>query len=235
MSEKDKEKKNVVFKLRFSNHENLSSKSEAPHMITEWNYARIVIALVILLFLIAVGGTIFQNEDTQEVTVENTQKIPVEPAQTSINPITDKVTDPIVLNVKKQATASILPKQKQNPTKIPDQVTGNMVRAQLAKGIWQNEPFGNITGPIKVNADEATGIFYFTELENMKNKVIFHVWKYKGDVIFKKKKEVIDDRWNTYTSKLFTKRSVGSWSVETVDSNNRQLNLINFTVVATTD
>lgn len=37
--------------------------------------------------------------------------------------------------------------------------------------------------------------------------------------------------WKTYTSKLFTKNSVGVWTVETVDSNNRNLNAVNFEVV----
>ena len=67
----------------------------------------------------------------------------------------------------------------------------------------------------------------------MKGKTIFHIWKYDGKTIFKKKREIQDNNWKTYTSKLFTKRSIGSWTVETIDSHNRQLNLINFKVVAT--
>ncbi|MCF6253111.1 MAG: DUF2914 domain-containing protein [Methylococcaceae bacterium] len=235
MSEKDKVKKDVVFKVRFSKPKSLSKKKEQPQMITKWNYMRIAMAMVIFLILIIVGLTLLRNEDTQEATVNNTQQEPIKQAQTSINPVPDKVAAATVLKVNKQAVTPALPNKKQTLVKKQDQVQSSMLRAQLAKGIWQNEPFGNITGPIKVNANEATGIFYFTELENMKNKAIFHIWKYKGDVIFKKKKEVLDNRWNTYTSKLFTKLSVGPWSVETVDSNNRQLNLINFTVVATPD
>jgi hypothetical protein len=127
------------------------------------------------------------------------------------------------------------PNNEQTSIKTPAQIFGSIVRAQLAKGIWKNEPLGKITGPIRVNSEEATGIFYFTELENMQGKAVFHIWKYKGDVIFKKKKDVLEDHWKTYTSKLFTRRSVGPWSVETVDSNNQQLNVINFEVVSTTD
>ena len=66
----------------------------------------------------------------------------------------------------------------------------------------------------------------------MKGKAVFHIWKYKGDVIFKKKRDIQKNNWKTYTSKLFTRRSIGPWTVETVDSNDRQLNIIHFDVVS---
>jgi len=235
MSEKDQEKKKVVLKVSFSNQENSSGKKEEPQMITEWNYTRIGIALVILLILIAVGINISLDDDIVEITEKSTQGKSIKKAETNISVLPSKATDSIVLKEKEQAVAPSLADKKQTSTKTPTHNSGSVVRAQLAKGIWKNEPFRKISGTIKVNSKEATGIFYFTELENMKGEEVFHIWKYKGDVIFKKKKDVLEDNWNTYTSKLFTRRSVGSWSVETVDSNNRQLNVINFKVVLATD
>ena len=235
MSEKDQEKKKVVLKLSFSNQETSSGKKEEPRMITEWNYTRIALALVTLLILIIVGINLFNDEDIEIITEKNAQEKLIKEAETNVSDLPVKATDSIVLKEKEQAVALSLADKKQTSTKTPAHNSGSVVRAQLAKGIWKNEPFRKISGTIKVNSKEATGIYYFTELENMKGEAVFHIWKYKGDVIFKKKKDVLEDNWNTYTSKLFTRRSVGPWSVETVDSNNRQLNVINFKVVLATD
>lgn len=199
MSEKDQEKKQVVLKITVSNPKELSGNKEEPEMLTEWNYTRITIALVLLLGVII----------TLVMTISQDEEIP--------------------------AVSSSLPIKKQISKKSPVLSPGKVVSAQLAKGVWENKPFGKINNTIKVSDSEATGVFYFTELENMKNEAIFHIWKYKGEVVFKKKKSVLKDHWSTYTSKLFTRRTVGPWSVETVDSNNRQLNVINFKVVAAAD
>ena len=235
MSEKDQEKKKVVLKVSFSNRDDLPGKKKEPQMITEWNYTRIGITLVVLLIFIAVGISFLHDDDIVEITEKSTQGKPIKEAETNISNLPSKATDSIVLKEKEQAVTPSLPDNKQMSTKTLTHNSGNVVRAQLAKGIWKNEPFRKIPGTIKVNSKEATGIYYFTELENMKGEAVFHIWKYKGDVIFKKKKDVLEDNWNTYTSKLFTRRSVGPWSVETVDGNNRQLNVINFKVVLATD
>ncbi len=235
MSDKDQEKKKVVFKLNVSKHKELPRKKHEPQLITEWNYTRLAISLVILVCFIAVAVSISLNEDVPVVAENDTQGKQLKEVITNINHLPNEATDAIVIKEKKHAVISSLPKNEQTSIESPDEISGNLVRAQLAKGIWKNEPFGEITGTIKVNSKEATGIFYFTELENMKGQAVFHIWKYKGDVIFKKKKDVTENHWQTYTSKLFTRSSVGPWSVETVDSNDRQLNLINFTVVSATD
>ncbi len=199
MSEKDQEKKKVVLKITVSNPKELSGNKEEPETITEWNYTRISIALIVLLgIFIAVVMSISQDDE-----------IPV--------------------------VSSSLPVKKEVSNTPPAHNPGKVVSAQLAKGVWENKPFGKINNTIKVSDSEATGVFYFTELENMQNQAVFHIWKYKGEIVFKKKKNVLKDHWNTYTSKLFTTRTIGPWSVETVDSDNRQLNVINFNVVAATD
>ena len=234
MSEKDQEKK-VTLKLSFSKKGDSLRRKEQPQMITEWNYMRIAYVLVTLLILIIVSINLFNDEDKEIITEKNAQGKLIKEAETNVNDLPVKATDSIVLKEKKQAVAPSQTNKEQASIKTSAHNRGSVLRGQLAKGIWENEPFGKITGTIEVNSKEATGIFYFTELENMKGVAVYHVWKYKGDVIFKKKRVVQDDRWKTYTSKLFTRRSIGSWSVETVDSNNRQLNVINFKVVAATD
>ena len=235
MSEKDKEKKKVVLKVSFSKREGLPNKKEQPQLITEWNYTRIAIALIILFILIATGVGLLLDDNKRVHPANIPQSKQTKDAQTTIRNVPDKAADSIVLKETKPLVDSSLSNKKQAVINTFTETLDNVVRAQLAKGIWKNEPFGKITDSIKVNSEEATGIFYFTELNNMKGQTVFHVWKHEGTIIFKKQRDVLEDSYKTYTSKLFTKRSVGSWSVETVDSNNKQMNVINFTVVEAVD
>jgi len=226
MSKKDKEKKNVVLRVSFSNQGKMSNNHVGSQMVTEWNYMRVAMAGIVLLILIVVGIKLLLGEDELAVTENQLQEKPIIEAKTDIKPLAPKHVEPVISKVKKQLPITTPTDKKQVST------SGSLVRAQLAKGIWENEPFRKITGSIKVNGKEATGIFYFTELENMKGKTVFHIWKYKGDVIFKKKRNIQENSWKTYTSKLFTRRSIGPWTVETVDSNDQQLNVIHFDVVS---
>lgn len=232
MSDKDKEKKKIVFKANFSNQGNMPSNQADPQMVTEWNYMRITIAGLVLVILIAVGINFLRDKDESVTTENNVPEKSIQEAKTEIKPLATKSIEPVASKVKKQVPLTSQPGKKQASTKKSAPIYDGLVRAQLAKGIWENKPFGKITGSIKVNGEEATGIFYFTELENMKGKAVFHIWKYKGDVIFKKKRDIKENNWKTYTSKLFTRRSIGPWTVETVDSNDRQLNIIHFDVVS---
>ncbi|MGR9100182.1 MAG: DUF2914 domain-containing protein [Gammaproteobacteria bacterium] len=222
MSEEAKEKKKVVFKVNFSK-EDAQPKNSEPKYVTEWNYIRIAGAVLAMLILILIGIKI--SGDDEPVTaggdadsVSREDKIPPVSATSKtgagdVNPAANAVDGGAV------ETKSI-------------SAAGGVIRAQLAKGIWENEPFGDVSLPVIVSSREATGVFYFTELENMQGKDVYHIWKRDGEVIFRMKKNVTDRRWKTYTSKLFTPRLTGSWTVETTDGGDRRLNVIHFDVVA---
>lgn len=232
ISMSEEEKKQVVLKLRFSKHEATPKRGEPPQMVTEWNYMRIALALLILFGVIALAISFFGDEGDLEPSGDNVQ---AKQDRNNVNHHLSDISADSTVKEKKQVVVSKFQSEKQSSIEISPQAVGRVVRAQLAKGIWENKPFGITSEIIYVDSEKATGIFYFTELEDMKDKAIFHVWKYEGDVIFKRKKVVPDHNWKTHTSKLFTRRSVGSWSVETVDSHNQQLNIIYFEVVASTD
>ncbi len=225
MSKENKEKKKIALKINVSKKSDTLKNQAPPKIITEWNYTRIVLALLLVIGLIIVGINFFRDKDksiTTEITTQNN----------NLEIVANKNTDPVFLPDNEYKIISTQSENHQNSASDPDPASDELVHAQLAKGIWNDRPFGNITESIKVNDEEATGIYYFTELENMKGKTVFHVWKFEDKIIFKKQKDIVEAHWKTHTSKLFTKRSVGFWSVETVDSNNRQLNVINFEVVA---
>ncbi|MGR9072102.1 MAG: DUF2914 domain-containing protein [Gammaproteobacteria bacterium] len=226
MSEEAKEKKKVVFKVNFSK-EDAQPKNSDPKYVTEWNYIRIAGAVLAMLILILIGIKI--SGDDEQV-----------PAGGDADSVSREDKVPPVSSTSKTGAAAV--GRDGNPAanavdgaaietkSIP--AAGGVIRAQLAKGIWENEPFGDVTLPVIVSSREATGVFYFTELENMQGRDVYHVWKRDGEVIFRMKKNVTDRRWKTYTSKLFTPRLTGSWTVETTDGGERRLNVIHFDVVA---
>jgi len=231
MTEENKENKKVLFRVSFSHRGDMPGNKVAPQMVTEWNTKRVSIAGLALIVLIAVAIDIFWNRDESPVTSDNLQEKQITDAKIDVKLPPVNSSEPVTSTEKEQVAISVIAAKKQSSSKKTIEISGSLIRAQLAKGIWKNEPFGIITESVKVNDLKATGIFYFTELENMKGTSIFHIWRFKGDVIFKRNKDIQENSWKTYTSKLFTKNSVGAWTVETVDSNDNRLNIINFDVV----
>ncbi|MGR9115929.1 MAG: DUF2914 domain-containing protein [Gammaproteobacteria bacterium] len=105
-------------------------------------------------------------------------------------------------------------------------------RALLARGISNKEPFGEIISSVKVGSDNATGVFYFTEIKDMKGRLFFHQWLREGKLVYKRPFKILGNRWRASTSKLFTKVNDGNWTVRLIDEKGRIYSEINFKVVA---
>jgi hypothetical protein len=130
----------------------------------------------------------------------------------------------------KQKNDPVSVKQKSAPT-VNAELPRGVTRARLAQGVANREPFGQVERPVKVNKDFAVGVFYFTDLNGMKGQTVLHRWKRKGKVVFEKKKVILGNRWRTYTSKLLTAYSTGSWVVELINEDGVPLHVIEFEVV----
>lgn len=103
-------------------------------------------------------------------------------------------------------------------------------RAQLAKGVNNKEPFGEVSLPLLVDDNKAQGISYFTEVINKKGSTIFHEWLKQGETVFKRKVIIRGNRWRINTSKLFTQASIGQWQVRIVTDQGDVLHEIDFSV-----
>jgi hypothetical protein len=92
------------------------------------------------------------------------------------------------------------------------------------------EPYEDVELPFLVNSEQAKGLFYFTEINNMKGNTVFHEWLKNGKSIYKRKIKIRGNRWRISTSKLFNNHHVGEWQVRTLDQQGKVLNEITFLV-----
>lgn len=103
-------------------------------------------------------------------------------------------------------------------------------RAQLAEGVNNKEPFGQVKIPLIVNSSKAQSITYFTEISDFKGNTVFHEWLKEGNTIFKREIVIRGNRWRISTSKLFTLNSVGLWQVRIITEQGEILHKIDFLV-----
>ncbi len=223
---------------------------EEPQMevITEWNIKRIFIALLVLLLLVIIPGYYLNslNEDpalkdikqpvitTETITpAPKTEMSVIKPDIVEvIKPLKDEVIKSEDTQLKKEV---ILPEKiksvaQTSAKSVSEQLHPNISRARLAKGMKDKEPYGNVELPFLVNSEQAEGLFYFTEINNMKGDTVFHEWLKDGKSIYKRKIRIRGNRWRVSTSKLFNNKHTGEWQARTLDAQGIILNKIDFLV-----
>ena len=105
-----------------------------------------------------------------------------------------------------------------------------LVRVQLAKYIDNKEPVGIITNPVIVDNEHAKAVFFFTELRGYKGKTVFHQWIHEGRTVYKRKINVLGNRWRASTRKMMNYKRTGSWVVRLLNADNQRLYEIAFNV-----
>jgi len=215
---------------------------EDPQMeiITEWNIKRIFTALLVLLLLVIIPGYYLNslNEDpllkgikqpaikTETITsTPKTEMLVIKPEVVEVIKSEDtQLKKEVILPEKIKPVAEMLAKP------VPEQLHSNLSRASLAKGMKDKEPYGNVELPFLVSSEQAEGLFYFTEINNMKGDTVFHEWLKDGKSIYKRKIRIRGNRWRISTSKLFNNKHTGEWQARTLDAQGKVLNKIDFLV-----
>ncbi|MCK5354609.1 MAG: DUF2914 domain-containing protein [Methyloprofundus sp.] len=105
----------------------------------------------------------------------------------------------------------------------------HITRAELAQGMNKLRPYGQVELPFLVG-EKTRGLYFFTEIKNMKGNAVFHEWLREGKSIYKRKVIIRGNRWRFYTSKLFTQTSIGQWQVRVITKQGEVLHKINFSV-----
>jgi len=123
--------------------------------------------------------------------------------------------------------------EKSKPEINPTQglVDKRIIRALLTTGLNDKEPLEVIASPIIVNKDKAAGVFYFTEISDMKGLGLYHHWVWNDRVIYNKRINILGDRWRATTSKVIPYSKAGDWSVRLVNNEGIILNEIKFKVI----
>lgn len=70
-------------------------------------------------------------------------------------------------------------------------------RHVFTSAIADREPTDTLTA---ITPDEATSVYYFTELNNMQNTTAKHIWTQNGAVLYEMPVTVNGARWRTYSS-----------------------------------
>lgn len=242
----------VVIKL---NYPHQRAETKAPQLVTVWHVKRIVIAAILLLLTIAVLFYFFigmepaavapkQNNLSENTGVEKKDPVIVKPLEPVKVKEVDKVIDPIPKVIRKEVTApevvvnennistkNTLVETESKPKTQSGILDKRISRALLAKDIVNKEPVGKINAKVAVVKEKATGVFFFTEINDMKGETLYHEWLRNDELVFKRKINILNTPWRAATSKLITYSRKGSWQVRLVDKNGKVLSLINFEAI----
>ncbi len=67
--------------------------------------------------------------------------------------------------------------------------------------IKDNEPYEPVKGPIKLSENQTIQLFYFNQLKNINDKVLYHYWSKNGKTVYKKQLDLKDRRAKVLSSK----------------------------------
>ncbi len=245
----------VVIKI---NYDKSSAKQppSSPNMVTQWHIGRIAMAFVALLsigamvtyFLLSPGqverSPISQPAaETKEplisdATVGETKPIPnIKVVKESdeiktVEEIPGNETEAeVVTDTETTSNVEQVAPPTKKPAGEPIIKDARISRAVLARALNNKEPAGRISTPIVADRNKAVGVFFFTEINNMKGEVLFHRWFRNEKPVFKRKITILGNRWRATTSKMITYSGKGHWVVRLTDADGNIFSEIHFDVV----
>ncbi|KAF3983120.1 MAG: DUF2914 domain-containing protein [Methylococcales symbiont of Hymedesmia sp. n. MRB-2018] len=222
----------VILKI---NYQGARRKESEPKMVQEWNTKRLWTVLILLLMGITVFFIYFfegvaENSEVQKLPLDQPNNLVAKVDINSAEDIDKNVPEVKSIDIKTDINVQdkVIEVIKQSPKVLNDP---RVARALLTRGVSNKEPLDNISSFVTVNKSKATGVFYFTELVNMKGQIISHQWFWKNKPIYERKFKIFGDRWRTATSKVIPYTAAGSWTVRMVDEEAKVLNEIKFEVI----
>ena len=95
-----------------------------------------------------------------------------------------------------------------------------IARALLTLAIKNNEPVAELNLPLMLPANKTVPVYYFVEVAEMKDRIIFHEW-WLGNKLINRKKRTIsnNDKWRTVSHQLVAFAAKNNWTVKVVDEN----------------
>jgi len=229
------ESNKVVIKVNYNGINNTKNTPSETDMVTEWHYQRIVSAVVLMLIFIIAPFYYFSDQD-----VGHQEPVIVSLVPTTVTKETKKLIEniePVVADnvIKSTVKKTQFVANKKEPSVIvktySKQIDNTIIRSLLTTGLNNKEPIDNITSSLTATKDKAAGIYYFTEIANMKGQSLYHHWLWKDKLIYKRRIVILGNRWRAATSKLIPYSKVGDWRVRLVDSQGDVLKEIQFKVM----
>ena len=225
----------VVIKIKYQGKDKIYRQHARPEMVTEWHIKRILIALCLLLSLIAAAFYFF-NSNSSNAAPENISVNEQANAETKLPgklPVLDETKQ--IKEVKLKSVHNFEKEVKEVKEVIQSSTINStdsrIIRAVLTTGLTNKEPEGVVTSPVYVSKDNATGLYYYTEIIDMKGQRLYHHWLRNNRPVFKKEIKILGDRWRASTSKLIPYSKFGTWIVRLLNEDGVILNEIEFQVI----
>ena len=249
------ESNKIVVKVKYQGLKNELESDSQPKMVTEWHIQRILTAIAILIIFILLPFYYFSSQpevldDNTESELNLAEQAVVKQNMGGIEP---KVKSADIAVSKQPAIVAIKPPERikkdvikedtanknsdkeyiiAEQTKYPNILNSpKIVRAILTTDLKNKEPVDNLSSVLTVNKDRATKVYYFTEIIDMKGQVLYHRWLRNGQLIFKRKINILGNRWRASTSKMIIYSKAGLWTVRLEDKQGAILNEIKFEVI----
>lgn len=89
-----------------------------------------------------------------------------------------------------------------------------VTRAQLSSDIIAKEPIDDLGTLFFGDANQINKVFYFTQIENLNNEVIEHVWLLNGEEKARVELNIGSFNWRTYSSKRLNSVLQGDWVIQ---------------------
>ena len=115
--------------------------------------------------------------------------------------------------------ASTTPATSAMPATDKPANTGTVARAQFTTAVTDHEPTDNLT----TLTNDATRIYYFTELKGMTGQNVTHRWEHDGKTMSEVKFDVAGPRWRVFSSKTLDPSWLGEWKASVVDADGKIL------------
>ncbi len=198
--------KNLVIKVKYPSSEKKSTKTaHSSQKTTVWNIKRLLIAFIVSVLLM-VFVLIFLLRSTDQ---ESELKSSVAAKEA----------------VKTDSKVSTISKSKSTSK-------NTITRALLTLAIKNNEPASALNPPLVLPTNKSVPLYYFVEVSDMKDRIIFHEW-WLGNKLINRKKITIsnNDKWRTVSHQLVAFAAKNHWTVKVVDESGQLINEQPFDII----
>ncbi len=224
----------VVIKINYDKDK--VRKPAEPKMVTVWHTRRILVAVAILVLLVGMpifwfGGDSDSDKLEQTETAKKEQSLNNDGAvsqESGVAVSADQPLKPAVENVKQSAKNSVAIEKANHPAAII--YTKKVVRASLNSGPKDKEPYQPVKLPIRLSQNQKIELFYFTELKNIKDGVLYHYWSKDGQTVDKKQLSIKDSDGKVLSGRTLSYKDKGEWQIQLVDKKGKVFSEVNFLV-----
>ena len=198
--------KNLVIKVKYPSSEKKSTKTHhTSQKTTVWNIKRLLIVFIVSVLLMVFVLFFLLRSTGQESDLKTSV------ATTEV--------------VKTDSKVSTLSKSKSSSK-------NTITRALLTLAIKNNEPVSELNSPLALPTNKSVPLYYFVEVSDMKDRVIFHEW-WLGNKLINRKKITIsnNDKWRTVSHQLVAFAAKNHWTVKVVDESGQLIIELPFDII----